>query len=98
MRATASLVLSYRIERGTLPKSANAPLVPDAERLGSLRRIGPHKARVTVGRSIAKKWIFLSTPAISPAPRQNPPGRDRDRAAAAQTPRGAAPGAAARSP
>jgi hypothetical protein len=28
MRATASVVLSYRIERGTLPKNANAALCP----------------------------------------------------------------------
>jgi hypothetical protein len=28
MRATASVVLSYRIERGTLPKNVNAALCP----------------------------------------------------------------------
>jgi hypothetical protein len=33
MRATASLVLSYKIERGTLPKNANAPLCVRHQRL-----------------------------------------------------------------
>jgi len=46
MRAPASVVLSYRIERGTLPKNAKAPLCPSQN--GGLRQMGLDKTGVAV--------------------------------------------------
>ena len=66
IRATASVVLSYKIDCGTLHKEIEPGVVPVTKRFAGLRRIGPHKTRVAgCGRSIAKKWILRSTPAIS---------------------------------
>ena len=46
------LVLSYRMDRGTPPKKANAALWPSA---GRLRRIGRNKATITVGKVEGKE-------------------------------------------
>ena len=59
MRATASVVLSYRIERGTLPKKRERGVVPVTERFGGLRRIGPHKTRIAV-RQVHRKEVDLA--------------------------------------
>src|SRR5215470_693506 len=50
MRATASLVLSYRIERG---------VVPVTERFSGFCRIGSHKTRVAV-RQVHRKEVDLA--------------------------------------
>ena len=59
MRATANVVLSYRIERGTLPKKLNAALCPSQNASAVYRRIGLHKAGVAV-RKVHRKEMDLA--------------------------------------
>ena len=59
MRATASVVLSYRIERGTLPKKLNAALCPSQNGFGGLRRIGLYEAGVAV-RQVHREEVDLA--------------------------------------
>ena len=59
MRATASVVLSYRIERGTLAEERERGVVPVTERFGGLRRIGLHKTGVAV-RQVHRKEVDLA--------------------------------------
>src|ERR1700722_19425009 len=60
MRATASLVLSYRIDAGTPPKNANAATCPAQNASVVSAGYACTKPASLCGRSIAKKWIFRS--------------------------------------
>ena len=51
--------MSYRIERGTLPKNAERGVVPVTERFGGLRRIGLHKTSIAV-RQVHRKEVDLA--------------------------------------
>src|ERR1039458_977218 len=63
MSATASLRLSYRIERGTPAEELEADDVPFAEGFGRFRRIGLHQAGVTVRQVYRKEVDLLLHPA-----------------------------------
>src|SRR4051794_14124976 len=66
MRATASLVLSYRIERGTPPrklKAATCPSMPVQKGFGALGGVGFDKARIGVGQVEAEEVDSLPAPA-----------------------------------
>jgi hypothetical protein len=54
MRATASVVLSQRIERGTLPKNANPVLCP-SQKASAVSRIGLHETGVAAPQVHRKK-------------------------------------------
>src|SRR5271163_3558840 len=58
MRATASLRLSYRIERGTPPKNSKLTLCPSQKGFAALRRIGLHQTGVAV-RQVHRKEVDL---------------------------------------
>src|SRR5215813_3233267 len=62
MRATASVVLSYRIDCGTLAEELECGVVPVTERFGGLRRIGLHETRVAVWQVHRKEMDLALDP------------------------------------
>ena len=87
IRATASLVLSYRMERGTPPKNATAALWPSQNGFGRLRRIGRNKATITVGKVEGQgSGSSVTRRRSPPSLRRSPPGRDRGNGRVARTP------------
>src|SRR5215475_14394142 len=66
MRATAILVLSYRIDLGTPPKNVNARACPSQNASVVSAGYATTKQASECGRSNAKKWILRSTPPMIP--------------------------------